>query len=202
MNAALAFAGAGNEAGKNELAAGIRELGEDGRTTAVEVGLPLVEGAWAFAREDYDGAIRSMAPAIGRIEGVGGSNAQHEVFWDALIEAYLRTDRFAEAEDLQTSRLDPRATVRDLFRLGRAQIGGGKPEDGMVNLRRAAEGWRKRGSRLARGRGDRRVAGTLGAGRGRLRRRFIGRRARNRRCRSPARTSRKTPPPRKARPRG
>ena len=142
MNAALAFAGAGNEAGKNELAAGIRELGEDGRTTAVEVGLPLVEGAWAFAREDYDGAIRSMAPAIGRIEGVGGSNAQHEVFWDALIEAYLRTDRFAEAEDLQTSRLDPRATVRDLFRLGRAQIGGGKPEDGMVNLRRAAEGWR------------------------------------------------------------
>ena len=108
----------------------------------MEVGLPLVEGAWAFAREDYDAAIGWMAPAIGRIEGVGGSNAQHEVFWDALIEAYLRTDRFAEAEDLQASRLDPRPTVRDLSRLGRAQIGAGKLEEGSENLRRAAEGWR------------------------------------------------------------
>ena len=141
MNAALAFAGAGNEAGKNGLAAGIRKLGEDGRTTAVEVGLPLVEGAWAFAREDYDAAIRWMAPAIGHIEGVGGSNAQHEVFWDALIEAYLRTERFAEAEDLQRTRLDPCPTVRDLFRLGRAQIGAGELEEGTGNLRRAADGW-------------------------------------------------------------
>ena len=142
MNAALAFAGAGNEAGMNGLAAGLRKLGEDGRATAVEVGLPLVESAWAFARKDYDSAIRSMAPAIGRIESVGGSNAQHEVFWDALIESYLRTGRFAEAEDLQKSRLDPRPTVRDLFRLGRAQIGAGKPEEGTGNLRRAVEGWR------------------------------------------------------------
>ena len=142
MNAALAFAGAGNEAGKNSLTDGLRQLGEDGRSTAVEVGLPLVEGAWAFAREAYDETIRLMAPAISRIEGVGGSNAQHEVYWDALIEAYLRTDRFAEAETLQRSRLEPRATVRDLFRLGRAQIGAGKLEEGTANLRQAAEDWR------------------------------------------------------------
>ena len=142
MNAALAFAGAGNAAGRDDLAAALRELGADGRANAVEVGLPLVEGAWSFARGDYDAAIRSMAPAIGRIGSVGGSNAQHEVFWDALIEACLRTDRFAEAEALQTSRLDPRPTVRDLFRLGRAQIGAGRAEEGAANLRRAAEGWR------------------------------------------------------------
>ena len=142
MNAALAFAGAGNEAGKNSLTDGLRKLGEDGRSTAVEVGLPLVEGAWAFAQEAYDETIRLMAPAIPRIEGVGGSNAQHEVYWDALIEAYLRTDRFAEAETLQRSRLEPRPTVRDLFRLGRAQIGAGKLEEGTANLRQAAEDWR------------------------------------------------------------
>lgn len=142
MNAALAFAGAGNEAGKNRLTAGLEELGDDGRTTAVAVGLPLVEGAWAFARGDYDETIRLMAPAIDRIEGVGGSNAQHEVYWDALIEAYLRTERFAEAEALQHSRLDPRPTGRDLFRLGRAQIGVGKLEEGTASLRRAADGWR------------------------------------------------------------
>ena len=142
MNAALAFAGAGNEAGKSGLADAVRKLGEDGKSTAVEVGLPLIEGAWAFAREDYEGAIRSMAPAIGRIEGVGGSNAQQEVFWDALIEACLRTGRFAEAEAVQKSRLDPRPTVRDLSRLGRAQIGAGKIEEGTGNLRRAAKGWR------------------------------------------------------------
>ena len=142
MNAALAFAGAGNEAGKDRMSEGLRKLGEDGRTMAVEVGLPLVEGAWSFAREDYDAAIRSMAPAIGRIEGVGGSNAQHEVFWDALIEACLRTERFAEAEALQRSRLEPRPTARDLFRLGRAQIGAGKLAEGAASLCRAADGWR------------------------------------------------------------
>ncbi len=142
MNAALAFAGAGNETGKKNLVAGLEKLGQDGRMTAVEIGLPLVEGAWAFAHEDYDATIRLMAPAIGRIEGVGGSNAQHEVYWDALIEAYLRTDRFAEAETLQRSRLEPRPTARDLFRLGRARIGAGKLEEGAANLRQAAEGWR------------------------------------------------------------
>ncbi len=142
MNAALALAGADNEAGKNSLVAGLEKLGEQGRATAVEVGLPLVEGAWAFARGNYAETIRLMAPAIDRIEGVGGSNAQHEVYWDALIEAYLRTERFADAEALQGSRLDPRPTVRDLFRLGRAQIGAGKLEDGAANLRQAADGWR------------------------------------------------------------
>ena len=136
MNAALAFAGAGNKAGKDTL------VGEEGRTRAVEVGLPLVEGAWAFARGDYGAAIGHMAPAIGHIEGVGGSNAQHEVFWDALIEACLRTGRFAEAEAVQKSRLGPRPTIRDLFRLGRAQLGLGDLDEAEGNLRRAAEGWR------------------------------------------------------------
>lgn len=141
MNAALALAGAGNEAGKNHLVEGLRKLAEGGKASAAEVALPLVEGAWAFARGDYDAAIRHMEPAISGIEGVGGSNAQHEVYWDALIEAYLRTGRFNEAEALQQKRLEPMATVRDLFRLGRAQIGCGKAEEAASNLSRAADRW-------------------------------------------------------------
>lgn len=141
MNAALALAGAGNESGKNRLVDGLRKLAEGGKASAAEVALPLVEGAWAFARGDYDAAIRHMEPAIAGIESVGGSNAQHEVYWDALIEAYLRTDRFAEAEALQRKRLEPMATARDLFRLGRAQIGGGKAEEAVSNLNRAVERW-------------------------------------------------------------
>lgn len=142
MNAALALAGAGNEAGKDRLVAGLEALAGDGQAAAGEVGIPLVQGAWAFARGDYDDAIRFMAPVIGRIEGVGGSNAQHEVYWDALIEACLRTERFAEAEALQQGRLDPRATTRDRFRLGRALIGNGRLDDGAASLRGAADGWR------------------------------------------------------------
>ncbi len=141
MNAALALAGAGNEAGKNQLVSGLKQLAENGKVSAGEVAIPLVEGAWAFTRGDYDDTIRLMGPAIEGIAGVGGSNAQHEVYWDALIEAYLRTDRFADAAALQQSRLDPRPTVRDLFRLGRAQIGDGNNADGAANLRRAADGW-------------------------------------------------------------
>lgn len=141
MNAALALAGAGNEAGKGKLIAGLNALAESGKVSAGEVAIPLAEGAWAFARGNYDETIRLMAPAIDGIAGVGGSNAQHEVYWDALIEAYLRTDRFAEAEALQQSRLDPKPTVRDLYRLGRAQIGRGKLEEAAISLRGAGEGW-------------------------------------------------------------
>jgi tetratricopeptide (TPR) repeat protein len=142
MNAALAFAGAGNRAGKDKLVAGLKALADKGHATAGAVGVKLVEGAWAFAQGDYDAAIALMAPVIGRIAGVGGSNAQHEVFWDALIEAYLRTGRFEDAEAVQRSRLDPRPTVRDEFRLGRAQLGAGRPKEAAVHLRRAAERWR------------------------------------------------------------
>ena len=143
MNAALAFAGAGNEAGKNDLVAGIRKLGEGGRTTAVEVGLPLVEGRLGVRpRRLRRGDPVRWRRRSGASRASAAATPQHEVFWDALIEAYLRTGRFAEAEDLQTGRLHPRATVRDLFRLGRAQIGTGKAEEGTGNLRCAAEGWR------------------------------------------------------------
>jgi len=141
MNAALAFAGAGNEAGMTRLLEGFAKLAEDGHEVAKNVGTPLAQGAWAFAKGDYAEAIRLMAPAVGGLEAVGGSNAQHEVFWDALIEAYLRTERYAEAESLQASRLEPRATVRDLYRLGRAQIGNGKMKEASASLREAARRW-------------------------------------------------------------
>jgi len=141
MNAALAFAGAGNEAGMTRLLEGFAKLAEDGHTVARNVGTPLAKGAWAFAKGDYAEAIRLMEPAVGRLEAVGGSNAQHEVFWDALVEAYLRTGRYAEAESLQASRIEPRPTVRDLYRLGRAQIGNGKTREASASLREAARRW-------------------------------------------------------------
>jgi len=141
MNAALAFAGAGNETGMTRLLDGFRRLAEDGHGVAENVGTPLAKGAWAFAQGEYADAIGLMEPAVGQLEAVGGSNAQHEVFWDALIEAYLRTARYEEAESLQTSRLEPRPTVRDLYRLGRAQAGSGKIEEASVNLREAARRW-------------------------------------------------------------
>ncbi|MGE3935278.1 MAG: hypothetical protein AB7F67_18595 [Rhodospirillaceae bacterium] len=141
MNAALALAGAGNQAGHAKLVAALHALDAKGHATAGAVGLPLTLGAWAFAQRDYEGAIRHMAPAIERIAAVGGSNAQHEVFWDALIEAYLRTGRFAEAEALQRRRFDPQPTARDHLRLARALRGAGRRDEAAQSLRRAAAGW-------------------------------------------------------------
>lgn len=142
LNAALAFAGAGNAAGKDALVVGLRALAEAGKESAGDVAIPLVEGAWAFARGDYDESIDLMAPAIDGIVAVGGSNAQHEVYWDALIEAYLRTSRFTEALAVLTNRLDPQPTARDLSRLGRAHTGLTNSKDALDYLNRAATSWR------------------------------------------------------------
>jgi tetratricopeptide (TPR) repeat protein len=142
LNAALAFAGAGNTAGKDAMVDGLRALATDGKASAGDVAIPLVEAAWAFASEDYDKTIQLMLPAINGVIGIGGSNAQHEVYWDALIEAYLRTSRFAEAEAVQKNRLDPRPTARDLSRLGRIQFGLGNYEEARGYLDQARERWR------------------------------------------------------------
>lgn len=142
MNAALAYAGAGNQRGKNNLLAGLQKLSDNGKASAGEIGIPLVEGAWAFVREDYNEAIRFLERAIYHIEGIGGSGAQHEAFWDALIESYLRVGRFTEARGIQQGRLGPRPSVRDLFRLGRAQIGCGMVEEAAMSLSLVSMGWR------------------------------------------------------------
>jgi tetratricopeptide (TPR) repeat protein len=140
-NAALALAAGGDEAAFGRLIDGLRVLDAQGHPTAGSVVLPLVRGIWAFAQGAYDEAIQWIEPIADQIVRIGGSNAQREVFEDTLLEAYLRAGRYVQAEALLRLRLGRRPSARDLFWLGRAQIGSGRMEDARISLQEAQHRW-------------------------------------------------------------
>lgn len=141
-HAALAYAAAGDEEAISRLLDGLRALDAKGHPLAGSVLLPLAQGVAAFARGAYDEAVRLMEPLAGQLGRIGGSHAQWQVFEDTLLEAYLRSGRFEQAETLLRRRLDRRPSARDFFWLGRAQAGRGRAEAATVNLREAQARWR------------------------------------------------------------
>jgi tetratricopeptide (TPR) repeat protein len=140
-NAALALAAAKDEVAFTRLIDGLRALDAQGHPTAGPVVLPLVQGIWAFARGAYDEAIRWIEPIADQIVRIGGSNAQREVFEDTLLEAYVRAGHYAPAEALLRQRLGRRPSARDLFWLGRAQLGNGQLDNARITLQEARQRW-------------------------------------------------------------
>lgn len=120
----MALAATGQHEALESLLGSFRGRGERGNMIAGEVALPLMHGLSAFAARDYEGAVQHIEPIEDRIYLVGGSKAQREVFHDTLLEALLRTNRFAAAEQRLRDRLDRRPSARDFYRLSRA-----RPED-------------------------------------------------------------------------
>ena len=108
---------------------------------AGQVAVPLVEGVWVYAQADYEEPIRLMEPVLHPISGVGGSNAQHEVFIDTLQDAYLRTERYQDADAMLRKSMEAGTTPRDYLRLGRAQLGLGRIEEASTSLREAVQRW-------------------------------------------------------------
>jgi hypothetical protein len=85
--------------------------------------------------------IQWIEPIADQVVRIGGSNAQREVFEDTLLEAYLRAGRYASAEVLLRLRLGRRPSARDVFWLGRAQIGSGQMDNARISLRDAQQRW-------------------------------------------------------------
>jgi len=145
-HAALAFAVAGDEIYMGQMIDRLRAFADQGDTLAGEVTLPLVRGIHAFAQGAYGEAVRLMeplfdAPRLDQLARIGGSHAQREVFEDTMLEAYLRAEQFEKAEAMLRTRLQRRASVRDLFWLGRAQVSSGQPETARASLHEAAQRW-------------------------------------------------------------
>ncbi len=117
----MALAATGQHDALDQLIESFRARGEKGNAIAGEVAQPLMRGMAAFAEGDYEAAVALIEPIEERIYLVGGSKAQREVFYDSLLEAFLRTDRFEEAEKRLRERLDRRPAPRDFYRLSRAR---------------------------------------------------------------------------------
>jgi len=108
---ALAYAAAGDTEALASWIAELTNADAAGRLPAGSV-LPLVaEGQGAFARGDYDEAIRRLAPVVDRFVRIGGSRAQRDLFENTLLAAYWRAGRGDEATALLARRLDRQPTV-------------------------------------------------------------------------------------------
>jgi len=140
-HAALAFAATGSDAALSRLIDALRDLDAKGHPLAGTLTLPLVQGVAAFMRRDYDETIRQIEPVLPQLVRIGGSNAQREVFEDTLLEAYLRSGRYEQAETMLRRRLDRRPSTRDYFWLGRAQLATGRQTDAMTSLQRVTDEW-------------------------------------------------------------
>jgi uncharacterized protein HemY len=60
-----------------------------------------------------------------------------------MLEAYLRAEQFDKAEEMLRTRLQRRASVRDLFWLGRAQVSSGQSAAARASLQEVTQRWQE-----------------------------------------------------------
>ncbi|MGE0539375.1 MAG: tetratricopeptide repeat protein [Dehalococcoidia bacterium] len=122
VHAGLAYAASGDQESLDRLIAELRGRAAEGRLPAGEGVIALIEGIAAFARADYEAAVRRLEPVADQVIRIGGSHAQREVFEDTLLVAYLRSGRREQAEALLRERLDRRPSTRDARWLAEATV--------------------------------------------------------------------------------
>jgi tetratricopeptide (TPR) repeat protein len=111
VHTALACVGAEDQAGLERLVGEMRDRIAAGRYPAGSVVPTIAEGFAAYARSDWEGAIRQFERALPETVRIGGSRAQRDLVLHTLLAAYLKAGRPEQARDLVARRTDRRATV-------------------------------------------------------------------------------------------
>lgn len=97
----------------DELHAAIRDRAASApayaRETWAEIALPIADGLIAHARGDDERAVRQLTPVLPRLADIGGSHAQRDLFDLILLDAVIKSGRFARAQQLLELRraMDP-----------------------------------------------------------------------------------------------
>jgi len=97
MHSALAFAMAGDSEALHRIA-------ESPKGPAADMLAPVARGFEAFARGNWDGVIRELAPVLPSHERLGGSRAQRDLLEYTVTCAMLRAGRPDEARQFIASR--------------------------------------------------------------------------------------------------
>jgi len=114
----LALAGASKgEAAKAMSARFARDAKQTGDMAerVADPGLAALAGLNAFAEGRYGDAFVQLAAARPKMQTIGGSHAQRDVFERMTIDAGLRAGHFDAAEQILTERLSLRAGNEDRF---------------------------------------------------------------------------------------
>lgn len=78
------------------------------RPTLQRVAVPLVRGLAAYVNGDFDAAHAGLAAAVPRLQEIGGSHAQRDLFLQTWLDILLRTGRTAQALPLLRERAEAR----------------------------------------------------------------------------------------------
>ena len=100
VHVAVACAATGDSAALDNLVQEMRERLAAGKLAPGSVVPALAEGFAAFARNDWNGAVRAFEQALPETVRIGGSRAQRDLVEHTLIAAYLRAGRTADAAGL------------------------------------------------------------------------------------------------------
>jgi hypothetical protein len=73
---------------------------EFSRAVWQEIALPACEGLYAHARGDYDTAWHRLASTAPRWSELGGSHAQRDLFEQIMLDAALKSERLAAAQQM------------------------------------------------------------------------------------------------------
>jgi hypothetical protein len=111
VHASLACVAGGDQAGLDRIAAEVRDRIAAGRYPPGGVVSTLAEAFAAYARADWDAAIRRLEQALPETVRIGGSRAQRDLVEHTLVAAYLRAGRPEDARALIARRTDRRAAV-------------------------------------------------------------------------------------------
>jgi tetratricopeptide (TPR) repeat protein len=111
VHVGLACIADGDLAALERLTGELRERISAGKAPAGTVVPTIVEGFAAYAKRDWNGAIRSFEAALPETVRIGGSRAQRDLVEHTLIAAYLKAGRPAHARALVTRRADRRSIL-------------------------------------------------------------------------------------------
>jgi hypothetical protein len=111
VHVGLACIADGDLAALGRLTGELRERIAAGKAPAGTVVPIIVEGFAAYAKGDWNGAIRRFEAALPETVRIGGSRAQRDLVEHTLIASYLKAERPADARALMTRRACRRATV-------------------------------------------------------------------------------------------
>ncbi|MGL4729753.1 MAG: tetratricopeptide repeat protein, partial [Bosea sp. (in: a-proteobacteria)] len=109
----LALAGAGNRNGAAALASSLMLHADEASETghiAREIGVALSDAVIAFHDRRYGAVVDRLMPLRVRIQRIGGSDAQRDVFEQMLIESAARSGRHGVAIRLLADRLAQRGS--------------------------------------------------------------------------------------------
>jgi tetratricopeptide (TPR) repeat protein len=106
------LARAGRTAAVNELLTSMAAHAEAAdplvRPTLVEVAVPLARGIAAYSVGDFEAAYQDLARATPRLQEIGGSHAQRDLFLQVWLDVLVRSGRAGEALQMLRKRAEAR----------------------------------------------------------------------------------------------